>query len=138
MDKELKTALANVKDPQLRKILAGLRGLQRLRFALWSASVEQEPVRGQALAVVDAILGKGWRTARADRWIPVTERLPDYGVTVDVWDSERGRVPDCDRVCLSDAGDVWADIHGEDLRAWNGEDNVTHWRMPPAPPEVPK
>ena len=74
--------------------------------------------------------------AKAERWIPVAERLPDYGVTVDVWDSERGRVTDCDRVCLSDAGDVWADIHGEDLRAWNGEDNVTHWRMPPKPPEV--
>ncbi len=67
------------------------------------------------------------------RWIPVGERLPDLGTIVDVWTSDRGRGPECDRVDLCDDGIVWADIHGHDLREWTGKDTVTHWRPIDAP-----
>ena len=73
--------------------------------------------------------------APAVRWIPVTERLPDYDVRVLVTDVRAGthyvgiwtREKDPDDDC-----DCWFDSGGW----WSAFDEVTHWVPLPKPPEV--
>lgn len=75
-----------------------------------------------------------YRDPRCPRWQNVNDFLPPIGKVVDVWDRERGRVPDCSRVEIEDQW-TWASANGEDLRMWTGFDEVTHWRTIPEGPE---
>ena len=69
------------------------------------------------------------------RWIPVEERLPEYGVRVlatDMYEED-----DCTGIWTreedkDDAGGCWYDEHGW----WHAFDEVTHWMPLPEPPEV--
>lgn len=71
------------------------------------------------------------------RWIPVTERLPEYGVRVlatDMYEGDdytgirtREEYPD-------DADGCWYDEMGR----WYAIDDVTHWMPLPKAPEVKK
>lgn len=71
------------------------------------------------------------------RWIPVEERLPEYGVRVLATDMYEGddytgiwtREEDKD-----DADGCWYDDPGW----WHASDDVTHWMPLPAPPEAKK
>lgn len=90
----------------------------------------------------------------AQRWIPVTERLPDPGVTVMVYSPPRpeDRPGDYriefDGICPESDGDYWV-AHGEQYEHWcciaKGGDGIawhgpsekapyTHWKLaePPA------
>lgn len=69
------------------------------------------------------------------RWIPVTERLPEYGVRVlafnmraknkyiGIWTREKDP---------GDGNDCWFDSAGW----WYAFDEITHWMPLPEPPEV--
>ena len=69
------------------------------------------------------------------RWIPVEERLPEYGVRVlatdmyegddytGIWTREENK---------DDADGCWYDDHGW----WHASDDVTHWMPLPKPPEA--
>ena len=69
------------------------------------------------------------------RWIPVTERLPEYGVRVlatDMYEED-----DCTGIWTreEDKDDVdgcWHDEHGW----WHAIDDATHWMPLPKTPEV--
>lgn len=75
--------------------------------------------------------------AQLPRWIPVTERLPEYGVRVlatDMYEGDdytgirtREEYPD-------DADGCWYDEMGR----WYAIDDVTHWMPLPKAPEVKK
>lgn len=75
--------------------------------------------------------------AQLPRWIPITERLPEYGVRVlaaDMYEGNdetgiwtREEYPD-------DADGCWIDERGW----WHAIDEVTHWMPLPEPPEVEK
>lgn len=70
------------------------------------------------------------------RWIPVTERLPEYDVRVLVTDvrSENHYVGIWTREKDPDDGsDCWFDSAGW----WSAFDEVTHWQPLPEPPEDP-
>ena len=69
------------------------------------------------------------------RWIPVEERLPEYGVRVlatDMYEED-----DCTGIWTreedkDDADGCWHDEHDW----WHALDEVTHWMPLPEPPEV--
>ena len=75
--------------------------------------------------------------AQVPRWIPVTERLPEYGVRVlatDMYEGDdytgirtREEYPD-------DADGCWYDEMGR----WYAIDDATHWMPLPKAPEVKK
>lgn len=69
------------------------------------------------------------------RWIPVTERLPEYGVRVLATDMYEG--DDYTGIWTreeykDDADGCWYDDHGW----WHAIDDVTHWMPLPKAPEV--
>ena len=71
------------------------------------------------------------------RWIPVTERLPEYGVRVLATDMYEG--DDCTGIWTreeykDDADGCWYDDHGW----WHASDDVTHWIPLPKAPEAMK
>lgn len=76
--------------------------------------------------------------AQLPRWIPVTERLPEYGVRVlatDMYEEDdctgiwtREKYPDDPDGCC------WIDERGW----WHALDEVTHWIPLPEPPEAEK
>lgn len=69
-----------------------------------------------------------------ERWVSVEERLPDYGVDVDVY-TEGGRRMNCALTACSNRPQCCSGIwHGYDGWEVSG---VTHWRPLPAAPEVP-
>ena len=78
---------------------------------------------------IEKLMGK------VPRWIPVEERLPEYGVRVLATDMYEGddytgiwtREEDKD-----DADGCWYDDHGW----WHAIDDVTHWMPLPDRPEV--
>ena len=68
------------------------------------------------------------------RWIPVTERLPEYGVRVLATDMYEG--DDYTGIWTreeykDDADGCWYDDHGW----WHAIDDVTHWMPLPEPPK---
>lgn len=94
------------------------------------------------------------RIREAQRWIPVTERLPEPGVTVMVYTPpQQGDYPDdvrisFDGICPESDGDYWSD-HGEHYDhycavakggdvVWIGPSEkapYTHWQYLPEPPQ---
>ena len=71
------------------------------------------------------------------RWIPVEERLPEYGVRVLATDMYEG--DDYTGIWTreeykDDADGCWYDEHGW----WHAIDDVTHWMPLPKTPEVKK
>lgn len=71
------------------------------------------------------------------RWIPVEERLPEYGVRVLATDMYEG--DDYTGIWTreeykDDADGCWYDDHGW----WHASDDVTHWMPLPKAPEVKK
>ena len=71
------------------------------------------------------------------RWIPVEERLPEYGLRVLATDMYEG--DDYTGIWTreeykDDADGCWYDDHGW----WHASDDVTHWMPLPKVPEVKK
>ncbi len=77
-------------------------------------------------AYVQCLLDEIERLQNERRWIPVSERLPDIGVEVLVFD-ERGDIM-IDELCRWQSELIWAD----------DDDGVTHWMPRPLPPEEEK
>ena len=74
---------------------------------------------------------------RLPRWIPVEERLPEYGVRVLATDMYEG--DDYTGIWTreeykDDADGCWYDDHGW----WHASDDVTHWMPLPKAPEAEK
>ncbi len=68
------------------------------------------------------------------RWIPVEERLPEYGVRV--LETDMYEEDDCTGIWTreedkDDADGCWHDEHDW----WHALDEVTHWMPLPEPPE---
>lgn len=75
--------------------------------------------------------------AQLPRWIPVEERLPEYGVRVLATDMYEG--DDYTGIWTreeyeDEADGCWCDDHGW----WHASDDVTHWMPLPKAPEVMK
>lgn len=73
--------------------------------------------------------------AQLPRWIPVEERLPEYGVRVLATDMYEG--DDYTGIWTreeykDDADGCWYDDHGW----WHASDDATHWMPLPKAPEV--
>ena len=99
---------------------------------------DEEDLRAELAAVKaerDRYLTRACVAENRARWVPVGERLPDFGDdganTVDVW-ADGKRIPDCFR---SGYDDGWGWYQRDDWCELDGMD-VTHWRPLPAPPEV--
>lgn len=69
------------------------------------------------------------------RWIPVEERLPEYGVRVlaaDMYEGDDYTGIWTREEYKDDADGCWYDDHGW----WHAIDDVTHWMPLPSAPEV--
>ena len=69
------------------------------------------------------------------RWVPVTERLPEYGVRVlatDMYEEDNCTGIWTREEYKDDADGCWYDEHGW----WHALDEVTHWMPLPGRPEV--
>lgn len=73
---------------------------------------------------IDALLDEIERLQAERRWIPVSERLPEEGVEVLVFDEKGDYLTDCLR--------RW---QNGSLNWENDDDGVTHWMPLPEPPE---
>ena len=74
-------------------------------------------------AEIDRLNARIAELEAAQRWIPVSERLPVGGKVLVLWK---------DRTIHLD----WTFIDGGRYYWWNSGDNVTHWMPLPQPPEV--
>lgn len=98
---------------------------------------EIEKLRGQnkQLREAAALVAKESAELLERRWIPVEERLPEYGVRVLATDMYEG--DDYTGIWTreeyeDEADGCWYDDHGW----WHASDDVTHWMPLPKAPEV--
>jgi hypothetical protein len=75
---------------------------------------------GDASDVIKKIYGVKTNTARDDDWIPITDRLPDNGDNVLLWDG------DFIEILLWFDRDQFESMYK----------NITHWMPLPAPPDT--
>lgn len=73
-----------------------------------------------------------WLNEKIPKWIPVTERLPDYDEDVLVYANGLLRV--WDRIKTLDDVDYWEDEYGY----WVDFNDVDYWMPLPPSPEPPK
>ncbi len=73
-----------------------------------------------------------------DAWVSVSEELPSEGVFVDVWLDRGERVTDCYWIEQTQGQYIfprWYFRNGFSVWKPFADQDVTHWRYPPAPPE---
>ena len=127
------TNLVNV----LRLKCGGGKKMERDIIGAMRTAFEQSADRIVAAEESALVLKKEIEKLRGQvpRWIPVEERLPEYGVRVlatDMYEED-----DCTGIWTreedkDDADGCWYDEHGW----WHALDEVTHWMPLPEPPEV--
>lgn len=97
-----------------------------MNMAKWAEDEYPHPTEhNEALAAIQRVEA----LLESTRWIPCTERMPELGERVLVWNSTRKCVVS-DRRMLSYDGSRWY---------WGGGSmDVTHWQPLPKGPEVPE
>ena len=74
---------------------------------------------------------KVYKQGQQDRWIPVSDRLPEEGLTVLAWD------PSCMAHTMRYYPGIehpWRDADPSDDGSFSSLPNVTHWMPIPSPP----
>lgn len=110
---------------------------QNANIAALQQKIEKLRGQNEQLRGAAALVAKESAELMEQRWIPVTERLPEYGVRVlatDMYEGDdytgirtREEYPD-------DAEGCWYDEMGR----WYAIDDATHWMPLPKVPEVKK
>ena len=120
-----------------KDLLAAADRLENQNAHVAALQQEIEKLRGQneQLREAAALVTKESAELLERRWIPVEERLPEYGVRVLATDMYEG--DDYTGIWTreeykDDADGCWYDDHGW----WHAIDDATHWMPLPKAPEV--
>ena len=86
---------------------------------------------------IDALLDEIERLQAERRWIPVSERLPEYGEpSLTIYHTKNATSQITIRCLVEDRDDklrvIWYDIENG---LWVNGNNITHWMPLPEPPE---
>jgi hypothetical protein len=118
--------------------MAGMSDREPVAWAVFDGPdrMHLAPGYGEAESCAEDIGGEIVPLYRSPRWIPVSERLPEEGVSVLVWLADRSRA------VVAYRRDKWWDGTDEELNfhSYTKVDDAeapTHWMpLPPEPPEV--
>lgn len=71
----------------------------------------------------------------SEQWIKVSDRLPEFNISVLVWIKSKNRIEhEEQRQITYYTNDGWCHQYGE-LMNWDDESNITHWMPLPQKPK---